>query len=343
MPRTRRLQIPGVVHHVMSRAIDRISIFDNADNCRFFLTRLGTLLNRFGTRCYAWALMPTHYHLVLAPLRRDLDRLMQRLNAPFAVRVNKCLNRRGYLFDNRYKSLLVFGTPYFMELIRYVHLNPVRAGLLHTLDELDTYEWTSHYDIAANRRHPWTRTDDVLNLFGTTVDGRMGAYRSYLQAGIEEHRQNRDTAGHREAASLFSQYNCRAIGEPEPVRTALMQEALREDRRRALRQSGVTIAAVAGHVGSTYGLSADDLRRPARACDRSRARALVAFTCQEYLGSSLAQIGDFLSLSPSAASRACLRGGKVREAEPLRLGSVLRMMGASGPECSGNTDLSASA
>jgi REP element-mobilizing transposase RayT len=140
MPRSARLDAPGVLHHIIIRGIERRPIFkDNKDRDNL-LNRLSILLPRTKTLCYAWALMPNHAHFLLRSGEAGISYLMRRLLTGYAVYFNRRHDRHGQLFQNRYKSIICQEDAYFRELVRYIHLNPVRAEVVKDLSNLSTYE-----------------------------------------------------------------------------------------------------------------------------------------------------------------------------------------------------------
>ena len=136
MPRGPRLDIPGALHHVMVRGIDRQNIFLSDADRNDLLCRLGEGVLRSGLRVYAWALMSNHFHVLLRSGSEGLSTTMRRLLTGYAVRFNRRHRRWGHLFQNRYKSILVEEDSYLLELVRYVHLNPLRAGVVNRLEDL---------------------------------------------------------------------------------------------------------------------------------------------------------------------------------------------------------------
>jgi putative transposase len=120
MPRQARLDIPGLVHHVMARGIEGRDIFrDNKDRENFLQRLMDILSETGGPSLYAWALMSNHFHLLMRPAEAHLSTIMQRLMTGYAVNFNRQRKRTGHLFQNRYKSIVVEEDPYFMELVRY--------------------------------------------------------------------------------------------------------------------------------------------------------------------------------------------------------------------------------
>jgi REP element-mobilizing transposase RayT len=130
MARVARRDAPGAVHHVLVRGIERQRIFRDDEDREDFLARLGRQALESGTACLAWALLPNHAHLVLQTGNRPLSEVMRRLNTGYARGFNLRHRRTGYLFQNRFRSILVEDDPYLRVLLRYVHLNPLRAGLV---------------------------------------------------------------------------------------------------------------------------------------------------------------------------------------------------------------------
>ena len=154
MPRQSRLDAPGLLQHVMARGIERRKLFLDDKDRQSFLDRLAVILEETQTQCYAWALIPNHFHLLLRTGPTPLSKVMRKLMTGYAVTFNKRHKRAGHLFQNRYKSVVCEEDAYLLELIRYIHLNPLRAGLLKELQELDTYRWTGHSAILGRRENP---------------------------------------------------------------------------------------------------------------------------------------------------------------------------------------------
>ena len=144
MPRAARIDIPGLLHHVIVRGIERKDIFlDDADRANF-VQRFGLVLQQTGTQCLAWSLMSNHFHLLLKPTAEKLSSFMRRLLTGYAVTFNLRHRRSGHLFQNRYKSIVCEEDPYLLELVRYIHLNPLRVGLVPDVQALSKYRWTGH-------------------------------------------------------------------------------------------------------------------------------------------------------------------------------------------------------
>jgi putative transposase len=154
MPRQARLDAPGALQHEMARGIERRKIFLDDKDRTSFLERLALILEETQTQCYAWALIPNHFHILLRIGTTPLSTVMRRLMTGYAVTFNIRHRRSGHLFQNRYKSVVCQEDTYLLELTRYIHLNPLRARLVEDLKSLDKYQWAGHSAILGRRKNP---------------------------------------------------------------------------------------------------------------------------------------------------------------------------------------------
>jgi putative transposase len=167
VPRGPRLDAPFEAHHVMLRGIDGAPLFHDSLDRESFVARLSRILPETGTRCPAWALMTNHVHLVLQTGSVRLSRVMARLNTGYARSFNLRHGRRGYVFQNRYRSRRVLDDADLIGLVRYVHANPLEARLVESLDSLARFPWCGHGALVGTRAPlPFESIDCVLRLFG---------------------------------------------------------------------------------------------------------------------------------------------------------------------------------
>lgn len=185
MPRQPRLDAPGALHHVMGRGIERTTIFRTDHDREDFLKRLSELSMNKDLIVYAWALMPNHFHLLVRTGREPISRSMRKLLTGYVVNFNIRHKRHGHLFQNRYKSIICEEDPYLMELARYIHLNPLRAGIVKNLKQLAHYRWAGHSAIMGRVKRDWQDTGMILAYFG---NGRKATekYEQYVREGISE-------------------------------------------------------------------------------------------------------------------------------------------------------------
>ena len=184
MPRSARIDIAGVLQHVMIRGIERRDIvLDDRDRLDF-VERLSQLLLKTRTDCLAWCLLSNHAHILLRPTRGALSEMMQRLLTGYAVVFNLRHHRSGHLFQNRFKSIVCEEDSYLLELVRYIHLNPIRASLVTSMDKLDTFKWSGHAGLMGQPPLPGQNLDEVLLLFDENPKKAREKYRAFVADGI---------------------------------------------------------------------------------------------------------------------------------------------------------------
>lgn len=191
MPRNARLDAFGTLHHVMARGIERSSIFRNNRDREDFIDRLGRRAEETKTVIYAWALIPNHFHALVRSGPQGLSHFMRRLLTGYAVSFNKRHRRSGHLFQNRYTSVVCEEDSYFMELVRYIHLNPIRSHVINTMEDLDSYPWSGHRVVMGQKNLSLQDTPYVLQWFG----GSKETYRAFLQKGLEAPEPDLDGGG----------------------------------------------------------------------------------------------------------------------------------------------------
>jgi putative transposase len=175
MPRGPRLDAPGVLHHVMARGIERGRIFRDDHDRDDFVDRLVALVEDAAVTVYAWALIPNHFHLLVRTERRPLSRSMRSLLTGYAGAFNRRHGRSGHLFQNRYKSIVCEQDAYFLELVRYLHLNPLRAGFVGGLRELEV-------ELAKNYRLSRTQLGEIEQIIEVHYDEFTSAWQRHLSS-----------------------------------------------------------------------------------------------------------------------------------------------------------------
>ncbi|BBO91405.1 transposase [Desulfosarcina ovata] len=184
MPRLARLDAPGILHHVIIRGIERKNIFRDTTDKQNLVDRLDQLVPQTQTRCYAWVLLSNHAHFLFRSGPDGLVSLMQRLLTGYAVSFNRRHKRHGQLFQNRYKSIICQEDAYLLELVRYIHLNPLRAGMVEDFRALTDYPFSGHRLLVGADDCSWQDGAYVLGCFGKKVAKARKAYLDYVQAGV---------------------------------------------------------------------------------------------------------------------------------------------------------------
>ncbi|RLC10967.1 MAG: transposase [Deltaproteobacteria bacterium] len=342
MPRQARLDAPGVLQHVMARGIERRKIFMDDQDRASFLERLALILEDTQTQCYAWALIPNHFHIFLRTGPTPLSTVMRRLMTGYAVTFNIRHRRSGHLFQNRYKSIICEEDPYLLELIRYIHLNPLRAKLVQDLKELDKYPWSGHSAILGRRKNPLipdqtqkpepmtknqdkslseTTIKDVLLHFGDAKKLARRRYHEFVEKGIAQGRRSefqggglvRSAGGNKDGLvgrkkEEREKGDARILGSGDFVNEALSQAKVKfEKKYPPKRPIAELLEVVAFHLD----LNARSIISASRKKEISEARALICHFAINDLSYSASEVARFLAISRVNAGRCADRGKKV--------------------------------
>jgi REP element-mobilizing transposase RayT len=179
----------------MVRGIERTAIVLDDTDRQDVVNRIGKAAEKTGTVIYAWSQMSNHAHLLLRSGSEGLPAFMRKVLTGYSVSFNKRHHRSGHLFQNRYKSILCEEEPYFVKLVSYIHLNPLRAGLVNTLEELDRYPWSGHRSLLGYGGYSWQDTEYVLLQFGRTAGSARKSYREFVEEQLQLGRQPELTGG----------------------------------------------------------------------------------------------------------------------------------------------------
>jgi REP element-mobilizing transposase RayT len=319
MPRQPRLDIPDVLHHVIVRGIERRYIFaDDADKERF-VTSLSVLLTKSATKCYAWALMSNHLHLLLMPTRVSLAETMRRLLTGYAVYFNRKYQRSGHLFQNRYKSILCEEEPYFLELVRYIHLNPLRAGMVADLEGLERYLWSGHAVLLGKRSMEGQGTDEVLARFGKTRARAVRGYRQFIADGVAAGQRNELVGGglKRSQPDCMENREIAAFDERILGSGGFVEMVTHGTNAGESKKPRLTLDELLAGVCTVTGVAAERLQCSGK--ERAVARAKAIFCClavREY-GYTGTEAGKVVGIGSAGASIAVRRGAYSGEADWL--------------------------
>jgi REP element-mobilizing transposase RayT len=315
MPRLPRLDIPDLVHHVIVRGIKRDKIFRDDDDRRNFTRRLHALLRETDTICYAWALIPNHVHILLRPRRVPLSSFMRRLLTGYAVTHNKRHNRSGHLFHNRYKSIICEEDIYLLELIRYIHLNPLRAHLVPDMEALDQYPWCGHAEIMAQQPGCGLDVEGVLSLFGQKASAARQKYRQFVADGMEMGKRPELEGGGLHRSQVLSEepeeindFDDRILGTGEFVTALRNKGLLNEDP-----PLQISLNQLQQIVEEYYQLDKNAIMQRGRMNKVSEARCVFCFCATRQLHNPAAKIARYLGIGPPAVSRAIRKGEKIVE------------------------------
>jgi putative transposase len=317
MPRQPRLDVPGALHHIMVRGINKSAIFQDDQDRNKFLDRLGA--NIIEARCsvYAWVLMNNHVHILFRSGGKGISTVMRKLLTWYAIYYNRRHRRTGHLFENRYKSILCDEENYLLALIRYIHQNPLRANIVDTVEALDCYPWSGHSAVMGKHNQPWMDTEYVLHQFGRTKGNARKEYRKFIQEGVGEGRRPeliggglvRSLGGWSQVLShqrrgQREETDERILGSGTFVATVLKEAEDKQMKQLKLRRAGKTIADIIMEECNRDKISQKELKNGSRRNRVSDTRSRIAWRSIEELGLPLAEIARHLGVNTSSISRA---------------------------------------
>ncbi|MBW2206665.1 MAG: transposase [Deltaproteobacteria bacterium] len=322
MPRQARLDAPGVLHHIMIRGIEGRKIFRINEDRNDFIERLERLLPKTQTACYAWAFLPNHAHFLFRTGKSPIATLMRRLLTGYVVCFNKRHNRTGQLFQNRYKSIVCQEDVYLRELVRYIHLNPIRSGVVQDLIQLSSYPYSGHPALAGKNRRDWQDTDYVLRYFGKTVRHARKEYLSFMEAGIGQGRRDdlmggglvRSLGGWAEvkAARIKAQDHMmsdeRILGEGDFVDSILSLAHEEYDEQYKLKRRGYDFDLVVKEVAAIVEMQPDEILSKGKQPRKVEARSLLCYWAVNKLGMSLTDVARRQGMTPAGVGYAAQRG-----------------------------------
>jgi putative transposase len=259
--------MPGLLQHVIVRGMEKREIFIDVRDRGFFVNRLSTLLQDTGVKCYAWSLLSNHVHILVMPTSTSLALFMRRLLTGYAVYFNRRHNRSGHLFQNRYKSIACEEETYLLELVRYIHLNPLRAGLVANMTELDGYPWSGHAVLMGAQQLDGQVQMEILSRFGKSTGKARIRYRQFLADGAATGRRDELVGGglkrskvHGDGLEEWGCYDERILGSGEFVDSLKQLEELR-----GKISVKMALPELISRAALIFNLPQNSIRRPAKA------------------------------------------------------------------------------
>lgn len=279
MPRTPRIDAAGLFHHVVIRGVERRTIFLDDDDRRDFLRRLDHVLPESGMPCLAWALIPNHLHLLVRTVSVSISRVMARVGTGYVRRFNERHDRVGHLFQNRFRSRPIADEADLRAVLRYVHLNPLKHGLVRGLGELDRFPWSGHRALLGlEPARAFHDLASALELF----DSDPGRAREALRLELRERAAELIASAERTTSRGADAEGCRAAPSPTSIADELADL--------------IGQAARALDIGR-HEIAGGSLARPV-----VRARAVVAYRAHVELGIPVARL-----VAPLGSSEVAIR------------------------------------
>jgi REP element-mobilizing transposase RayT len=305
----------------MVRGIERRPIFrDDADRADF-VRRLAALAEQGAVTVYAWALLPNHAHLLVRTGTRPLARSMRRILTGYAGAFNRRHRRAGHLFQNRYKSIVVEEESYLLELVRYLHLNPLRAGVVTSLPALDRYPWSGHSALLGTVPRPWQASHEVMDQFAPRPRRARAAYRAFVADGVNQGRRPElqgggliRSLGGWAAVAALRRGREHYLGDERVLGSSDFVERLRQEAatQEQFRPRGLPLARLLGLVCRRLGIAPTLLQGGSRRPAASRAREGIAYLWVTVWGRSGRQLAAVLGIGPQSVYKAAHRGAQDR-------------------------------
>ena len=324
MPRKSRIDAPGALHHIIVRGIERRKLFADDTDRNNFLERLGSILTETNTSCYAWALIPNHFHLLLRTGKVPIATIMRRLLTGHAGYFNRRHCRTGHLFQNRYKSILCQEDTYLLELVRYIHLNPLRARLITDINSLKKYPYSGHSTLMGKILNDWQDITWVLSLFDQRIGVARRRYNEFVKKGVSMGRRKDLTGGglirsmggwevvkSMRKAKMFEKSDERILGDGDFVDQVLSMAEEQMERKNRLRSKGYDLKMITDKVCALLELEPSEIWKAGKERKRVAGRSLLCFWAVRELGISMTELSRRLDLSLSGVSQSVIRGEKI--------------------------------
>lgn len=290
MARPLRIEYPGAFYHVTSRGNERKDVFKSQKDREKFLFYLETATERYGAVIHVWCQLSNHYHLLLETPAGNLSEIMHHINGAYTTYFNVKRKRSGHLFQGRYKAILVEADEYAKELSRYIHLNPVRAGIV---DRPEDYEWSSYKSyIGENAAPKWLKTDFIHRYFANKIAIAQKKYRTFVD----------DLRGQEYECPLAGVVGSSILGSADFVETitsTYLDVKERDGNIPALRQLSVqpSLEKIVSAVEAVFVNS------------KKQARQAGIYFCHQYSGVKLREIGRLYGLKEPAIAAGSHRFG----------------------------------
>lgn len=309
MARPLRIEYPGAYYHVTARGNEQKDIFKSQKDREKFLSYLETTTERYGAVIHVYCLMNNHYHLMVETPRGNLSQIMKHINSSYTTYYNSKRKRAGHLLQGRYKAIIVDADEYAKELSRYIHLNPVRVGIVEKPEE---YRWSSCRSYTGDTAAPeWLNTDFILGYFGKKKVTAQKKYRQFV----------RDLIGHEYSSPLLATVASTILGNVDFVCDI-------QDRHLSERKADRDLPALKELTGKPLPEDIKNAVRKACPADERLARKAAIFLCHCYSGAKLKEIGALFQLTESGVTQASRRFSKVLDGDK-KLKSMVQEIGKS--------------
>jgi len=296
----------------MVRGIEKRQIFEDDQDREDFLHRLGKVLEQCQASCFAWTLIPNHVHILLRTGPVPLGKMMRRLLTGYAVRFNRRHQRSGHLFQNRYRSLVCEEELYLLELVRYIHLNAIRAGLVKDIGQLDRYRWSGHSVLMGRQKRGWQAREEVLSHFDEREEMGKRRYRQFICEGMRVGKRNdfvpEDANAYGETTDGKRSSDPRILGCDSFVEKILSSVGPSGRHPLILKRRQIELEGLIHFIAKALGVTSEEIKGGSRRRGISKARAALCYVCMTQFGVTGKELSQALEMSPTAIYLASVGG-----------------------------------
>lgn len=288
MARKPRIEFDGAFYHVITRGNQRQKIFKEKEDYTRYLAILGDYKDRYKYFLYAYVLMSNHVHLLIETQKASLSKILQGINQRYTMYFNRKYSTIGHLFQGRYKAILCDKDEYLLTLVKYIHLNPVRAGIVKSADE---HEWSSHCFYAERHRSGdiIIDTDQVLWIFSGGKAKARRLYRAYMSEDSEVGKED-----------IYNTIDQRILGDERFAEEVSGKGKIETIYTKRLRE--YTLREIAFGVGSAYRITLKEMRRKGKGRDIMLGKKLFSLVAREY-GYKGTEISEYIHKDPAVVTR----------------------------------------
>lgn len=286
MARKPRVHLPGAFYHVMLRGNRGDTIFfDNKDR-EVFILLLSECIKRFNFRVHAFCLKTNHVHLAIQVGEIPLAKIIQNISFRYTRIMNKKLNRIGHLFQGRYKAIMLDADSYLLQLIRYIHYNPVRANMVSRIDE---YVWSSHFAYLGLAQVHWLTTQHVLSYFSSDYVNAVSNYKEFCLPDDENDAEINFDKGNQESFPIICDDS--------------FMKKLAHLLSKQSRQYNITLEKIVDFSCKFYSIDEKELHSTSRQRLNAKIRAVIAWLAIEFKICSITQVACYFKRDHSTVTR----------------------------------------
>jgi len=296
MARKSRIEFEGGFYHIITRGNQGQKVFLEEKDFLKYLEFLSDYKDRYGFWVYAYVLMGTHVHLLIETGQVPLSKILQGINQRFTMYFNRRYGKVGHLFQGRYKAILCDRDAYLLSLVKYVHCNPVRAGMVRRPEE---YRWSSHREyIRLNKDGLVVDTGLVMRMFSKDLRRGSRLYLEYMREGEKAAKED-----------FYRTVDQRVLGDEAFVER--VRERVENKLLAGRRKHGVSLGEIGRGIGEVLGIRLNELRGKGKDSVVMEGRRLFSLIGREY-GYKGKEIAEFLGKDPAAVT------GYLRWSQELR-------------------------